>query len=151
MQNAIFHVHTYRCRHMHDDKRENEYIEKAFGERFFGILWSICCVLASFGGGNMIQTNAAGAVFEKSFGISPVFIGIIIAVLTAAVLFCGAKAVLKFSSVLVPIMALIYVSGCFAALFVFRENVVPAFSKKFSGKNYASPNVGKQHNTTKFT
>lgn len=29
MQNAIFHVHTYRCRHMHDDKRENEYIEKA--------------------------------------------------------------------------------------------------------------------------
>ena len=109
------------------------YIKKAFGGKFFAVFWSICCVLASFGGGNMIQTNAAGAVFEKSFGISPVFIGILISVLTAAVLFCGAKAVLKFSSVLVPIMALIYVSGCFAALFVFRENVVPAFSKILSG------------------
>lgn len=32
MQNAIFHVHTYRCRHMHDDKRENEYIEKEIKE-----------------------------------------------------------------------------------------------------------------------
>lgn len=29
MQNKIFHVHTYRCRHMHDDKKEYEYIEKA--------------------------------------------------------------------------------------------------------------------------
>ena len=109
-----------------------KYIEKAFGGRFFAVLWSICCVFASFGGGNMIQTNAAGAVFEKSFGISPVIIGILIAVLTAAVLFCGANAVLKTSSFLVPAMALIYVSGCFGALFIFRENILPAFSKILS-------------------
>ncbi|MBQ3531912.1 MAG: sodium:alanine symporter family protein [Oscillospiraceae bacterium] len=108
------------------------YIEKAFGGKFFAVIWSFCCVLASFGGGNMIQTNAAGAVFEKCFGISPIFIGIIIAVFTAAVLFCGAKAVLKTSSLLVPIMALIYVFGCFAVLFMFRENIIPSFSKIFS-------------------
>lgn len=102
------------------------YIERAFGGRFFAVLWSVCCVLASFGGGNMIQTNAAGAVFEKCFGISPIFIGIIIAVFTAAVLFCGAKAVMKTSSILVPAMALIYVFGCFGVLFIFRENIVPA-------------------------
>ena len=108
-----------------------KYIEKAFGGRFFGILWAICCVLASFGGGNMIQTNAAGAVFKKSFGIPPVFIGIIIALLTAAVLFFGAKAVLKTSSLLVPIMALVYVSGCLGVLFIFRENIIPAFINIF--------------------
>ena len=28
-QNSMFHVHTYRCGHMHDDKREWAYIEKA--------------------------------------------------------------------------------------------------------------------------
>ena len=109
------------------------YIKKAFGGKFFGIFWSICCVLASFGGGNMIQTNSAGAFFEKAFGFSPIVIGTTIAVLTATVLFCGAKAVLKFSSLLVPAMALIYVSGCFAALFIFRENILPAFSKIISG------------------
>ncbi len=107
------------------------YIEKAFGGRFFAAIWCICCVLASFGGGNMIQTNAAGAVFEKSFGIPSVFIGIAISILTAVVLFCGAKAVLKTSSLLVPAMAAIYVFGCFAALFLFRENVLPAFEKIF--------------------
>ena len=29
MQNSIFHVHTYRCNHMRDKKKEWEYIEKA--------------------------------------------------------------------------------------------------------------------------
>lgn len=29
MQHSIFHVHTYRCTHMHDDKKEWEYVEKA--------------------------------------------------------------------------------------------------------------------------
>ncbi len=109
-----------------------KYIEKAFGGKTFAVLWSICCVLASFGGGNMIQTNVAGAFVEKAFGIPPVLIGISIAALTAAVLFCGAKVVLKTSSLLVPAMAFIYVSGCLAALFIFRENIVPAFSKIFS-------------------
>lgn len=108
-----------------------QYIEKAFGGKFFGILWSICCVLASFGGGNMIQTNAAGAVFEKTFGVPPVFIGTVIAVITFTVLFCGAKAVLKTSSLLVPIMALIYISGSFGVLFIFRENIIPAFENIF--------------------
>ncbi len=107
------------------------YIEKAFGGRFFGILWCVCCLLASFGGGNMIQTNAAGAIFERSFGISPVFIGLAISVLTAAILFCGANTVLKTSSLLVPAMAVIYVFGCFGVLFIFRENIVPAFKNIF--------------------
>jgi len=109
-----------------------KYIEKAFGGRFFSVLWSICCVLASFGGGNMMQTNAAGAVFEKSFGIPAVFIGTAVAALTFAVLFFGAKAVLKTSSLLVPVMALLYISGCFGVLFIFRENVIPSLAKIFS-------------------
>ncbi|MBR2640142.1 MAG: sodium:alanine symporter family protein [Oscillospiraceae bacterium] len=107
------------------------YIEKAFGGKFFAVLWCFCCVLASFGGGNMIQTNAAGSVFKESFGIPPAFIGILIAVLTGFVLFCGAKTVLKTSSVLVPAMALIYVLGCFSVLFIFRENVFPALKSIF--------------------
>ncbi len=109
-----------------------KYIEKTFSGKTFAVLWSICCVLASFGGGNMIQANAAGAVFEKFFGIPAVFIGISTAALTASVLFFGAKAVLKTSSLLVPAMAVIYVSGCFGVLFIFRENIIPSFAKIFS-------------------
>ena len=107
------------------------YIERAFGGKVFAVFWSICCVLASFGGGNMIQTNSAAAVFEKAFGTPPFITGTIIAALTGTVLFCGAKAVLKTSSLLVPAMAIIYIFGCFAALFIFRENIIPAFKSIF--------------------
>ena len=110
------------------------YIEKAFGGKFFAVLWCFCCVLASFGGGNMIQTNAAGSVFKESFGIPPVFIGISIAALTGFVLFCGAKTVLKTSSVLVPAMALIYVLGCFSVLFIFLVRL--SVLQDSQGKHY---------------
>ena len=79
----------------------------------------------------MIQTNSAAAVFEKAFGTPPFITGTIIAALTGTVLFCGAKAVLKTSSLLVPAMAIIYIFGCFAALFIFRENIIPAFKSIF--------------------
>lgn len=108
------------------------YIEKAFGKRSFSILWCICCILASFGGGNMMQTHAAGAAFEQSFKISPIIIGFLISILTFAVLFCGAKTVMAVSSTLVPIMALFYVIGCFAVLFIYRENLAAVFGNILS-------------------
>ncbi len=104
----------------------NIYIEKAFGGKNASFLWCICCVLASFGGGNMIQANAAANIFNTSFGISPLLIGGVISVFTAAVLFKGADAVTKTSAFLVPLMAAIYVFGCFAVIFMFRQNVIPA-------------------------
>ncbi len=109
----------------------NIYIEKAFRQKWISILWCICCVLASFGGGNMIQTHSAGKVFQNAFGVSSALIGAILAVLAAAVIFCGASAVTKASSVLVPAMALIYVFGCFVLLFMCRENLLAAFKSIF--------------------
>ncbi len=105
----------------------NIYIEKAFGGKMFSVLWCACCVLASFGGGNMIQTNAAADIAEKSFGISPFIVGGAICIITAIVLFRGANAVTKTSAFLVPFMAVIYICGCLAVLFLFRQNIIPAF------------------------
>ena len=107
------------------------YIEKAFKTRFPAVLWCLCCVFASFGGGNMIQTNAAGTAFKNAFGGSPVIVGFLIAFLCAVVLFCGAKTVIKTSSFLVPFMAVFYVIGCLGILFIFRNNVFPAFLSIF--------------------
>ena len=109
----------------------NIYIEKAFGKRWLSVFWCLCCVFASFGGGNMIQTYSAGAAFKNSFGVLPVFIGTAIAVLSAAVIFCGAKAVAKVSSVLVPVMAFIYVIGCVVLLFMCHESVPCALKSIF--------------------
>lgn len=109
----------------------NVYIEKALGIKWPAFFWCICCVLCSFGGGNMIQTNSAGAVFSGAFGISPVFIGLLISLFAGAVIFFGTKAVTKVSSYLVPVMAVIYILGCSAVLFICRGNILPAFEAIF--------------------
>jgi len=57
----------------------------------------------------------------------------LIAVLAAAVLFRGAKAVTKISSVLVPFMAAFYMLGCAALLFICRESLPAAVESIFSG------------------
>ena len=105
----------------------NIYMEKAFGTKRLSVFWCVCCVLCSFGGGNMMQTNSAGAVFNNSFGVSPRIIGLIISGLAGIVIFFGAKAVKNVSSFLVPIMAVFYIIGCTVVLFICRENIIPAF------------------------
>ena len=109
------------------------YIEKAFGTKKVAALWAALCVLASFGGGSMVQTNAAAAVCREAFGLPEIFIGGAVALLTAAVLFKGAKAVTKTSSLLVPLMAAFYIIGCGELLFICRENIPEAFASIFEG------------------
>ncbi|MBQ2998814.1 MAG: sodium:alanine symporter family protein [Oscillospiraceae bacterium] len=107
------------------------YIQKAFGGKSISVLWCVCCVLASFGGGNMVQTYSAGTVFKNAFGFSSAAVGAVIALLTAAVIFFGAKAVTRTSAAIVPVMACFYVIGCFAVLFICRQNIVPALKSIF--------------------
>lgn len=110
-----------------------KYIEHAFGGRAAALFWCVCCVLASFGTGNMVQTNAAAAICKSAFGAPPLAVGAAVAVLAAAVLFRGAKAVTRASSLLVPFMAAFYMLGCGALLFICRENLPAAAESIFSG------------------
>ena len=109
------------------------YIERAFGGRKAAMAWCICCIFASFGTGNMVQTNAAGNICKSAFGVPPIFVGAAIALLSAAVLFRGAKAVIKVSSLFVPLMAAFYMLGCTALLFICRNNLSAAVKSIFSG------------------
>lgn len=108
------------------------YIELAFGGKLPAIFWCICCILASFGTGNMVQTNAAGAICSAAFGVPPIVFGAALAMLSAAVLFKGTKAVIKTSSLLVPFMAAFYVIGCCILLFICRENIPAVIQNIFS-------------------
>lgn len=109
-----------------------KYIEHAFGGRRASLFWCGCCVLASFGTGNMVQTNAAAGICRNAFGVSPLAVGALIGALAAAVLFRGAMAVTKTASVLVPLMAALYIIGCTALLFICRQRLPTAVASIFS-------------------
>lgn len=109
-----------------------KYIEHVTGSHLLSTLWCGCCVLASFGTGNTVQTGAAAQICKSSMNIPPIAVGVSIAVLVFAVIFCGTDTVTKASSLLVPFMSVFYLLGCVLLLFICKENIPTALCDIFS-------------------
>ena len=85
------------------------YMEKALGSRKLGIAFSILLTL-SFGLiFNAVQANTIAASLENEFDISTTTTAIVLGVITALIIFGGVHSVAKFSTVLVPIKAGVYI------------------------------------------
>ena len=84
------------------------------------VLFSIFCLLASFGIGNMSQVNSISANMEAAFSIPPYITGIVLLVIAALVIVGGLKRIASVTEKLVPFMAIAYVLG---ALIIFFMNI----------------------------
>lgn len=84
------------------------------------VLFSIFCVMASFGIGNMSQINSISGNMKSAFGIPTYVTGIALLILAALVIVGGLKRIASVTEKLVPFMAIIYVVG---ALVVFLMNI----------------------------
>jgi len=84
------------------------------------VMFSIFCILASFGIGNMSQINSISANLNSAFNIKPVVTGIILMIIAALVIIGGLKWIASVTEFLVPFMAIAYVLG---ALIIFITNI----------------------------
>lgn len=87
-------------------------MKKALPKRFgavLGWLFALFAVLASFGIGNMTQTNSISSALNETVGFSKVAIGVVLTILSLAVIVGGIKSISKVSSVVVPLMAVFYI------------------------------------------
>ena len=114
------------------------YIERALGKRWLGVLFSIL-LIACFGYGfNGLQTYNMSSALEYyipnySDTILPAVVGLLIAAATAFVIFGGVHRIGFISSVIVPIMAGIYIlMGIFITL-TNLDRVPEMFSLIFEG------------------
>ena len=87
------------------------YMEKGLHSRFLAVLFSVCCVCASLGGGNLVQSNSIATALEHSFGWDRLAVGVVTAVLTGIVILGGIGRIGKVSEKLVPAMALLFIGG----------------------------------------
>lgn len=78
------------------------------------VLFSCFCILASFGIGNMSQTNSIAGNMNSAFGIPTWMTGIFLVVLSALVILGGLKRVAAVTEKIVPFMAVIYILGALA-------------------------------------
>lgn len=116
------------------------YIQRALGQRWLGIIFAVLLILTFAFGFNGLQAFNITSAFEYYIpnfqdSSAPLIIGIILAVVAALLFFGGADKISKVSSVLVPIMAVIYiVMGLI--IFFMNLDVLPralgtAFSQAF--------------------
>jgi AGCS family alanine or glycine:cation symporter len=92
-------------------------IRNGLGPRWawLGVAFAVFGGVAGFGIGNMVQANSIAAALQNSFDLSPVITGIVLTLITGAVILGGIKRIAAVSNWLVPFMAIGYV---IAALFV---------------------------------
>ncbi|MBD3107323.1 alanine:cation symporter family protein [Bacillus sp. AGMB 02131] len=84
------------------------YMLKGLKSRWMGITFAITITL-SFGLiFNSVQSNTIAMALENSFGLNTLTVGIILAVLTAIVIFGGVKRIAHVVQIIVPIMAVAY-------------------------------------------
>ncbi len=94
------------------------------------VLYAVLIILASFGGGNMLQSNQA---FAQLAEVAPFFegkgiiIGTVLALLVGLVIIGGLKSIARVTSRIVPFMALVYVLAALVIIGVHYDRIFSVF------------------------
>lgn len=93
---------------------------------------------ASFGGGNILQANSVADVLESSWAIDPMVSGIVLACFVGVSLIGGIQSIGRVASILVPMMALLYVGAALVILALSYDQIPSLLShmvhSAFSGE-----------------
>ena len=118
------------------------YIEKGLGWKWLAVIFAVFGALASFGIGNMTQSNSVALAVQGTFNIPTLATGIVLAILTGLVIIGGIKRIGAFSEKLVPFMAAIYIIGGLVILFANVSAIPGAFALIFREAFSGSAAVG---------
>ncbi|OBF93728.1 sodium:alanine symporter [Mycobacterium sp. 852002-51152_SCH6134967] len=99
---------------------------------FLGGFFAVAGVFASFGIGNMTQANTVAANVNEEWGVAEPITAIAVVVLAAAVIIGGIKSIGRVTSLLVPIMIVVYILGATAVLARNLDRVPAAFGVIFT-------------------
>lgn len=102
-------------------------LERAFPIRGLGRilawLFALFAVFASFGMGNMTQSNSMAMALQDTFDIAPAKSGLVITIFTILVVLGGIGMISRVTTVVVPVMAIIYMLGALTVIVVHIHNL----------------------------
>ena len=105
------------------------YINKGLKLKKLSIIYAIIVFLCYIGGFLAIQANTIAASMETYLDISPYISGAIIALVSYLIISHGLKRITNFTSLLVPIMALVYLIVALVII-IFNINMIPSIVSK---------------------
>lgn len=113
------------------------YLEKGANMKWLAVLFAVFGAAATFGIGNMVQSNSVADSLNTTFGIDPLITGIVLAGLVSLVIVGGIKKIGQVTEIIVPFMAAIYIIGGLIVIIVNIQQLPDAigliFSEAFTG------------------
>jgi AGCS family alanine or glycine:cation symporter len=99
------------------------YLKKGLKDRGFEVLgkisaviFAVCCIGGSFGGGNAAQSNTATLALKQLIGLESTsagaFIGLVMAIIVGLIIIGGIKRIASVTEKVVPFMAVLYIIAC---------------------------------------
>ncbi|WP_026870470.1 alanine/glycine:cation symporter family protein [Inquilinus limosus] len=99
------------------------YIERGLGQRWLGIVFALLLILTFGLVFNAVQANSIVAAIAGAAGdgaVSPEWIGLVLVVITAPIIFGGVRSVARVAELMVPVMAGLYL---LMALYITVANI----------------------------
>lgn len=102
------------------------YIQYGLGWKWLAVLFAMFTAIASFGIGNMVQSNSVAQPLEDLLGIPSYVSGIIMAILVGLVIIGGIKRIGIVVASIVPFMAAVYVIGAMVIILYNYTSIIPS-------------------------
>lgn len=109
------------------------YISKGLKSKPLAAFFSVALIIALGFVGNLVQSNSISASINAATGLNPIIIGVLVGIAAALVFMGGMKRIATFAELVVPFMAILYILGTLIVMFLFRDQVIPAFTSIFRG------------------
>lgn len=107
------------------------YISEGLGWKWLGVLFAVFATVASFGIGNMVQSNSVCDAINTTFGISPTVTGLVITLATGLVILGGIRSIGRVTGLLVPLMIVFYILAALYVLIARADQLGAAFALIF--------------------
>ena len=99
--------------------------------KFLAGFFAVAIVLAVGWMGGMVQSNSIGSTMETAFGIPSWIVGAILVVICGIIFIGGVQRLASVVEKLVPIMATLFILGCFVVIFARIKYIPSAFGMIF--------------------
>lgn len=108
------------------------YMDKGLNQKWLAVFFAVLITVTFGFAFNGLQANTIAAAYNGAFDIDRNIIGIVLAVITAAVIFGGAKRIANVTGYIVPIMATIYLAVVIFILIINYDLILPMIGQIFA-------------------
>lgn len=99
---------------------------------WIAFIFAACTIVGAFGTGCLPQINSISSAVYSTFGVSPMLVGGVLAIILASVILGGIRRIVRVTEKLVPFMGMIYFVGVIIVVLCNIGNVVPGFCSIFA-------------------